>query len=190
MNPQNFHTDNRNLKPEDEVFNFLRSLELERFYQNFMNAQVYSLDVLQNLTHDDLSEIGLPVGPRRTILKNIGDQSSSTPNEKKNTKFLLKIKTPKRRTTKRYLNIQILIKFRKVSGTVRTYLGEHASLLFHSFQWLRISVFSVWASIITSLLTTTVVYLDITNTRACVVYVVATILKFRMMIFTVSKGLM
>src|SRR5918998_295162 len=51
---------------------WLRSLRLERYVQAFHDAEVTS-EVLPELTDADLRELGLPLGPRKVVLKAIRD---------------------------------------------------------------------------------------------------------------------
>eukprot|EP00761_Pharyngomonas_kirbyi_P012666 gb/GECH01012693.1/.p1 GENE.gb/GECH01012693.1/~~gb/GECH01012693.1/.p1 ORF type:complete len:335 (+),score=81.09 gb/GECH01012693.1/:1-1005(+) len=57
--------------PSNEVFDFLRSLELEDYYTSFIQGHIHSLATLSKLKAEDLKEIGLPVGPRRIVLSEI-----------------------------------------------------------------------------------------------------------------------
>ena len=51
---------------------WLHSLGLERYAQAFRDAEI-SADVLPELTDADLRELGLPLGPRKVVLKAIRD---------------------------------------------------------------------------------------------------------------------
>jgi hypothetical protein len=53
-----------------DIAEWLRGLGLERYTQAFQEAEV-TPDVLQELTEGDLRELGLPLGPRKTVLKAI-----------------------------------------------------------------------------------------------------------------------
>ncbi|RTE93947.1 adenylate/guanylate cyclase domain-containing protein [Bradyrhizobium sp. LVM 105] len=59
-----------------DIAEWLRGLGLERYTQAFQDAEV-TPDVLQELTEADLRELGLPLGPRKTVLKAIQARSSS-----------------------------------------------------------------------------------------------------------------
>lgn len=52
------------------IAEWLHGLGLERYTQAFQDAEV-TPEVLPELTEDDLREIGLPLGPRKTVLKAI-----------------------------------------------------------------------------------------------------------------------
>ena len=51
-----------------DVVNWLRDLGLERYAQAFLDAEI-TRDVLPELTEEDLRELGLPLGPRKLVLK-------------------------------------------------------------------------------------------------------------------------
>ena len=53
-----------------DVAEWLRSLGLERYAQAFQDAEV-TPEVLPELTEADLRELGLPLGPRKMVLKAI-----------------------------------------------------------------------------------------------------------------------
>src|SRR5918998_2052810 len=58
---------------------WLRSLRLERYVQAFLDAEV-TPEVLPELTDADLRELGLPLGPRKLVLRAIRDlPGTSTP---------------------------------------------------------------------------------------------------------------
>ncbi|MGY3361257.1 class 3 adenylate cyclase [Bradyrhizobium sp. GM0.4] len=59
-----------------DIAEWLRSLGLERYTRAFQEAEV-TPDVLQDLTEADLRELGLPLGPRKTVLKAIQARMSS-----------------------------------------------------------------------------------------------------------------
>ncbi|WP_314949502.1 adenylate/guanylate cyclase domain-containing protein [Bradyrhizobium cosmicum] len=59
-----------------EIAEWLRNLGLERYTQAFQDAEV-TPEVLPELTEADLRELGLPLGPRKTVLKAICDGASS-----------------------------------------------------------------------------------------------------------------
>lgn len=59
-----------------EIGEWLRGLGLERYTQAFQEAEV-TPDVLQELTEADLRELGLPLGPRKAVLKAIQARTSS-----------------------------------------------------------------------------------------------------------------
>jgi len=52
------------------VAEWLRGLGLERYAQAFQDAEV-TPEVLPELTEADLRELGLPLGPRKMVLKAI-----------------------------------------------------------------------------------------------------------------------
>ena len=51
-----------------DVAAWLRGLGLERYAQAFRNAEV-TPEILPELIESDLRELGLPLGPRKTVLK-------------------------------------------------------------------------------------------------------------------------
>jgi predicted ATPase/class 3 adenylate cyclase len=51
-----------------DIVNWLRDLGLERYAQAFLDAEI-TRDVLPELTEGDLRELGLPLGPRKVVLK-------------------------------------------------------------------------------------------------------------------------
>ena len=53
-----------------DIAEWLRGLGLERYTQAFQDAEV-TTEVLPELTEVDLRELGLPLGPRKTVLKAI-----------------------------------------------------------------------------------------------------------------------
>jgi hypothetical protein len=53
-----------------DIAEWLRGLGLERYTQAFQDAEV-TTEVLPELTETDLRELGLPLGPRRIVLKAI-----------------------------------------------------------------------------------------------------------------------
>ena len=53
-----------------DIAEWLRGLGLERYTQAFQDAEV-TTEVLPELTEADLRELGLPLGPRKTVLKAI-----------------------------------------------------------------------------------------------------------------------
>jgi len=53
-----------------DIAEWLRSLGLERYAHAFRDAEV-STEVLPELTETDLRELGLPLGPRKIVLKAI-----------------------------------------------------------------------------------------------------------------------
>jgi predicted ATPase/class 3 adenylate cyclase len=66
-----------------DVAEWLRGLGLERYAQAFQDAEV-TLEVLPELTEADLRELGLPLGPRKMVLKAIqalGPSAASLPVE-------------------------------------------------------------------------------------------------------------
>ena len=60
-----------------DIAEWLRGLGLERYAQAFQDAEV-TLEVLPELTEADLRELGLPLGPRKTVLKAIQALAPST----------------------------------------------------------------------------------------------------------------
>ena len=60
-----------------DIAAWLRGLGLERYAQAFEDAEV-TLEVLPELTEADLRELGLPLGPRKTVLKAIQALALST----------------------------------------------------------------------------------------------------------------
>eukprot|EP00761_Pharyngomonas_kirbyi_P000669 gb/GECH01000669.1/.p1 GENE.gb/GECH01000669.1/~~gb/GECH01000669.1/.p1 ORF type:complete len:162 (+),score=34.66 gb/GECH01000669.1/:1-486(+) len=52
----------------DLILEYLQPLGLTKYAHAFQRAEVDSVDVLIELTRDDLKEIGIPVGPRRKLL--------------------------------------------------------------------------------------------------------------------------
>lgn len=54
--------------PESDVAAWLRDLGLERYAQAFLDAEV-AREALPELTGADLRELGLPLGPRKVVLK-------------------------------------------------------------------------------------------------------------------------
>ena len=61
-----------------DIAEWLRSLGLERYAQAFQEAEV-TLDVLPELTEADLRELGLPLGPRKAVLRAIQTLGSAAP---------------------------------------------------------------------------------------------------------------
>ena len=59
-----------------DIAEWLRGLGLERYSQAFQDAEV-TPEVLPELTEADLRELGLPLGPRKTVLKAIHAIASS-----------------------------------------------------------------------------------------------------------------
>jgi class 3 adenylate cyclase len=59
-----------------DIAQWLRDLGLERYTQAFQDAEV-TPEVLPELTEADLRELGLPLGPRKTVLKAICGRASS-----------------------------------------------------------------------------------------------------------------
>jgi hypothetical protein len=55
-----------------DIAAWLRSLGLERYGQAFLNAEV-TPEALPELTDADLRELGLPLGPRKLVLRAICD---------------------------------------------------------------------------------------------------------------------
>ena len=55
-----------------DVGAWLRGLGLERYAQAFRDAEV-TPEILPELTEADLRELGLPLGPRKAVLKAIRD---------------------------------------------------------------------------------------------------------------------
>jgi SAM domain (Sterile alpha motif) len=53
-----------------DIAEWLRGLGLERYSQAFQDAEV-TTEVLSELTEADLRELGLPLGPRKIVLKAI-----------------------------------------------------------------------------------------------------------------------
>jgi hypothetical protein len=53
-----------------DIAEWLRGLGLERYTQAFQDAEV-TTEVLPELTEADLRELGLPLGPRKTVLRAI-----------------------------------------------------------------------------------------------------------------------
>jgi SAM domain (Sterile alpha motif) len=53
-----------------EITAWLRDLGLERYAQVFQDAEI-TTEVLPDLTETDLRELGLPLGPRKIVLKAI-----------------------------------------------------------------------------------------------------------------------
>jgi class 3 adenylate cyclase/predicted ATPase len=66
------------LTPREEhrlnIADWLRSLGLERYARAFQDAEI-TPEVLPELTEADLRELGLPLGPRKTVLKAICSQA-------------------------------------------------------------------------------------------------------------------
>ena len=60
-----------------DIAEWLRGLGLERYAQAFQDAEV-TPEVLPELTEADLRELGLPLGPRKTVLKAIQALAPST----------------------------------------------------------------------------------------------------------------
>jgi SAM domain (Sterile alpha motif) len=58
-----------------DIAEWLRGLGLERYTQAFQDAEV-TTEVLAELTEADLRELGLPLGPRKIVLKAIECQSA------------------------------------------------------------------------------------------------------------------
>ena len=54
-----------------DVAAWLRGLGLERYAAAFLDAEI-TPEALPELTDADLRELGLPLGPRRVVLKAIG----------------------------------------------------------------------------------------------------------------------
>ena len=59
-----------------DIAEWLRGLGLERYTQAFQDAEV-TPEILSELTEADLRELGLPLGPRKTVLKAIYAHGSS-----------------------------------------------------------------------------------------------------------------
>ncbi|MDH2353132.1 adenylate cyclase, partial [Bradyrhizobium sp. SSUT112] len=59
-----------------DIAEWLRGLGLERYTQAFQDAEV-TPEILSELTDADLRELGLPLGPRKTVLKAIYAHGSS-----------------------------------------------------------------------------------------------------------------
>ena len=53
-----------------DIAAWLRALGLERYAQAFRDAEI-TVEVLPELTDADLRELGLPLGPRKAVLKAI-----------------------------------------------------------------------------------------------------------------------
>ncbi len=62
----------------DDVGSWLRQLGLAR-YENVFSEQQIDREVLPQLTDADLKELGIPLGPRKKLLKAITDLQSSSP---------------------------------------------------------------------------------------------------------------
>jgi class 3 adenylate cyclase len=60
-----------------DIGKWLRSLSLERYETIFRENEI-DLDVLSELTEGDLEKLGVPMGPRKRLLKAIADLSSTT----------------------------------------------------------------------------------------------------------------
>jgi class 3 adenylate cyclase len=61
-----------------DVGAWLRGLGLERYAQAFRDAEV-TPEILPELTESDLRELGLPLGPRKAVLKAIRDLAAPKP---------------------------------------------------------------------------------------------------------------
>ena len=61
-----------------DVAAWLGGLGLERYAQAFRDAEV-TPDLLPELTDEDLRELGLPLGPRKAVLKAIRDLATLEP---------------------------------------------------------------------------------------------------------------
>ncbi|MGH6921392.1 MAG: SAM domain-containing protein, partial [Geminicoccaceae bacterium] len=53
-----------------QIAAWLRDLGLERYEQAFRESEI-DWEVLPDLTESDLEKLGLPLGPRKTLLKAI-----------------------------------------------------------------------------------------------------------------------
>jgi SAM domain (Sterile alpha motif) len=60
-----------------DVAAWLRDLGLERYEPTFRENEI-DWDVLPELTESDLEKLGLPLGPRKKLLKAIGALSTNT----------------------------------------------------------------------------------------------------------------
>jgi hypothetical protein len=54
-------------REEERIFQFLTTLDLVKYFENFKKAEI-TVEVLESLRDKDLSELGLPLGPRKKIL--------------------------------------------------------------------------------------------------------------------------
>jgi hypothetical protein len=60
-----------------DISAWLRELGLERYEPAFQEGEI-DLDVLPELTDGDLRELGIPLGPRKKLLKAIAALAGST----------------------------------------------------------------------------------------------------------------
>ena len=57
-----------------DIAQWLEGLGLGQYAQAFVDNEI-DLEVLLELTEDDLRELGLPMGPRKKLLKAVADKS-------------------------------------------------------------------------------------------------------------------
>jgi hypothetical protein len=55
----------------DEVVEWLNGLKLDRLLPVFKDAELETMDAILELTNDDMKELGVKLGPRKTLLKAI-----------------------------------------------------------------------------------------------------------------------
>lgn len=61
----------------DTIEGWLRKNRLEKFIEAFLENEI-SLDVLDDLTEQDLKSLGMPMGPRKRFLRAVGESPGST----------------------------------------------------------------------------------------------------------------
>ena len=62
----------------DDVNRWLEALDLAKYHEDFVDHEI-SFSDLTELTEDDLKEMGLPIGPRRRVLKAIAELGARHP---------------------------------------------------------------------------------------------------------------